>query len=210
MKVDDRRNSRRRFLVQAVPACAVTCLALKGLPTMAQATQPAGQAAAQPSGHPFDQEVPTKLTWRQLLTGQLKGQIDLAKYLTKTLGRERGIALLKAHAAEMAPEVARNWSRRAGGNDFAALKKFLSPTAWSSRLTFEVVESTETVHELKVTECLWAQACLDAGAGEEGFAAICYGDYASARAFNPSLEMVRDKTLMQGHAYCNHRYLWKG
>jgi len=32
---------------------------------------------------------------------------------------------------------------------------------------------------------------------------------AFARAFNPQFEMVRDKTLMQGHDCCSHRYLWK-
>jgi hypothetical protein len=60
------------------------------------------------------------------------------------------------------------------------------------------------------TECLWAKTFVDAGAGDLGNAAICHGDYAFARSFNPGIEMVRDKTLMQGHAYCNHRYLWKG
>lgn len=39
---------------------------------------------------------------------------------------------------------------------------------------------------------------------------MCFGDFAFAKAFNPNIEMVRDKTLMQGHACCNHRYLWKG
>jgi hypothetical protein len=48
---------------------------------------------------------------------------------------------------------------------------------------------------------------LEAKAGDLGFAAICYGDYNMATGFNPKVRMVRDKTLMQGHAYCNHRYL---
>jgi len=77
-------------------------------------------------------------------------------------------------------------------------------------LTFTVAEDTDKVHELRVTECLWAQTFIAAKAGDLGYAGVCFGDYAFAKAFNPSVEMVRDKTLMQGHDGCNHRYLWKG
>ena len=28
--------------------------------------------------------------------------------------------------------------------------------------------------------------------------------------FNPKIKLVRDKTLMQGNNYCNHRYIWQG
>ena len=32
-------------------------------------------------------------------------------------------------------------------------------------------------------------------------------DYTWPTAFNPRFKMERDHTLMQGHEYCNHRYL---
>ena len=50
---------------------------------------------------------------------------------------------------------------------------------------------------------------LDAKLGHIGHAHVCYGDYAWARGFNPKIKMVRDKTLMQGHEYCNHRYIFE-
>jgi hypothetical protein len=59
---------------------------------------------------------------------------------------------------------------------------------------------------MRVTKCIWARTFLDAGLGDVGYAHICHGDYAGVRGFNPALEMVRDKTLMQGHDCCNHRY----
>jgi hypothetical protein len=61
-----------------------------------------------------------------------------------------------------------------------------------------------------MTECIWAKTFLDANAGDIGYAQICIGDYTWAESFNPKITMVRDKTLMQGHDICNHRYLWKG
>jgi hypothetical protein len=210
MKVEQHRCSRRGFLGLAVPACAVTCLALERLPAAARETQTAEQAAARTSPHPFDQPMPRALTFRERFSTEYSDFIPLTQYLTRTLGRERGLQLLEAYGAEQAVESARRLSQRMGGNDFAALKRLFSPEPWGHMLTFEVAESTDRVHELNVTECLWAQTWLGAGAGAEGFAAICHGDYAFAKAFNPDLEMVRDKTLMQGHACCNHRYLWEG
>jgi len=203
------RCDRRGFLGLAVPACAVTCLALKGVPVAARAGQAPGQAAGQPATHAFDQPMPRALTFRERLRTEYGDVIPLTQYLTRTLGREKGLELLEAYGAEQSVGAAKRMSERMGGNDFAALKKLFTPAPWEHMLTFTVVESTDTAHQLKVTECLWAQIWREAGAGQEGFSAVCHGDYAFARAFNPACEMVRDKTLMQGQAYCNHRYLWK-
>jgi len=190
----------------------VTCLAFKGLPLAAKEAEPTGQAAGQTPRHKFDAELPRTPTYRQVFALQYREFIPLTLYLTKTMGRERALALLKTHITERAVEMGTRASQRPEGNDFTVLKKLFTPgtSAYASALEFEVVESTDTAHEIKVTECLWAKTWLDAGAGEQGFASVCYADYAFAKAFNPGLELVRDKTLMQGHAFCNHRYVRKG
>ena len=74
----------------------------------------------------------------------------------------------------------------------------------------EIVEDTEKAFELKITECIWASTFLNAKAGDIGYASVCFGDYAWAEGFNPKIKMIRDKTLMQGHELCNHRYVWLG
>jgi len=208
---DVRLCNRRGFLGLALPACAVTCFALEGAPVVARERSVSGQAPVQPSGHPFDAELPRTLTYRQLLTARFSNVISLAQFMTKSLGHDKTIELLKAYATTRSQQSARSATERAGGHDFTALKQLFTPGApgFKNTLLFEVVESTDAIHELKVTECLWARTWLDAGAGEQGFAAVCFGDYAFAKAFDPRLEMVRDKTLMQGDAFCNHRYLWK-
>jgi len=64
--------------------------------------------------------------------------------------------------------------------------------------------------EIRVTECLWAKTFRDAKAGDIGYATICYQDYAMSQGFSSKLKMIRSKTLMQGHDYCNHRWVWEG
>jgi hypothetical protein len=104
------------------------------------------------------------------------------------------------------------FAKQLRGNDFATLKKMFSPDSpnFKNILTMSITEDTAKVHEIKVTECIFASTFLEAGAGDLGFAVICYADYNMASGFNPKVKMVRDKTLMQGHAYCNHRYLFEG
>ena len=135
--------------------------------------------------------------------------IPFLKFISDEIGKERLIGLLKEHAAEKGLETGKMMVKRFGGNDFATLKKIFDPSSptFNNSLTFTLTEDTERVHEIKVTECLIASVFLKADAGEFGWASVCYGDYAMAEGFNPKIRMVRDKTLMQGHACCNHRYL---
>jgi hypothetical protein len=59
---------------------------------------------------------------------------------------------------------------------------------------------------MRVSACLWAKTFRDAGASELGYASICFGDLALAKAFNPRMEFTRDKTLMQGDDCCHFKY----
>lgn len=209
-------SSRRTFLARMLPACAVTCLGLRSLPLLGGPV-PAGAILPQAAGgqaaakHKFDEELPMKPTFRQLITAEYSSVIPLAVFLSERLGKEEAVQLLKEWATGSGREGGADTAKRLGADDFAALKKFFTPEnrMYKNTLTMEVVESADIAHELKVTECLWADTFLRAKAGELGYAAVCFGDYAFARGFNPKIEMVRDKTLMQGHPYCNHRYLWK-
>ena len=58
-------------------------------------------------------------------------------------------------------------------------------------------------------ECLWAKAFREANAADLGFKLVCSADYVTAEAFNPDIKLIRDKTLMQGHDCCNHKYVVK-
>jgi len=72
-----------------------------------------------------------------------------------------------------------------------------------------IVQDSAKVFELRVSECLWAKTFREADAADLGFKLICSADYVTAEAFNPNIQLVRDKTLMQGHDCCNHKYVVK-
>jgi hypothetical protein len=129
--------------------------------------------------------------------------------LAEKYGRREFIEKLKEAASDSVSQPVKNYVKSIPKNDLAAFTEiFKRPTpSFKNSLTFEITEDTEKAFEVKVTECLWAKTFRDAKAEDIGFACICFPDYAVARAFNPKMKMIRDKTLMQGHDCCNHRYV---
>jgi hypothetical protein len=199
--------SRRLFLSKILPACSLACL---GTSSGLLGFSPTIKGVLQETKHKFDEEFPVKFTGRQLMSMMYgRNYIPLLKFLTEELGKERLITLLKKHAEERGLEMGKSFAKQYGGGDFAALKKMFTPDSpnFKNVLTMSITEDTPNVHEIKVTECIFASTFLDADAGDLGFATICYADYNMAVGFNPKVKMVRDKTLMQRHDCCNHRYL---
>ena len=87
------------------------------------------------------------------------------------------------------------------------VNQFKDKEVYGKILTFDIVEETENVFEMKVTECLNATVFKAQGAADYGYVSVCHGDYAWAQGFNSKIKLVRDKTLMEGHSCCNHRYI---
>jgi hypothetical protein len=198
--------TRRSFLGRVVPACALACF---GAGTLHALTLPEGEEQVANAAHPFDAEFGGKLTYRQFYGVQYREFIDLAKALENEWGAGRTVEFLKKLTTEKMSNYGKLQAERAGDTSFETyVKQFRE--GYGNLLTKEIVEDTGSAFELKVTECIWADTFHLAGAGNIGYAAVCWGDYAWASAFNEKIVMVRDKTLMEGADICNHRYLWKG
>ncbi len=200
--------SRREFITRAVPACSALCLGGGKLLALAPSDN---ESIFQEEKHKFDQEYPKKLTYKQFFATRYREYIKLARALEKEFGKEKTIELLKKFTTEDMRRYGQTQAEKATDKNLKTYTaQFSNPNAFKNVLTKEVVEDTDKAFELKVTECIWATTFLDAKAGDIGYAAVCWGDYAWAEGFNPKIKLVRDKTLMQGHEYCNHRYVWTG
>ncbi len=197
---------RRQFL-KIMPACSLVCLGSGGVWALTQAEK---APSAQEAKHKFDEEMERKLTYRQLVNMEYREFIQLAKALEKEMGKEKLIEFLKKNTYKNMLKYGENHAKRSPDNSFKTYTNTFRPPRYKNVLTAEIVEDTEKAFELKVTECIWASVFHKAEAGDIGYASICYGDYAWPKGFNPKIKMIRDKTLMQGHEYCNHRYVWEG
>ncbi|NIM57953.1 MAG: hypothetical protein GTO16_03290 [Candidatus Aminicenantes bacterium] len=200
------KTNRRKFITSLVPACAVTYMGSNA--AFASILRAEG-TLIQEQKHKFDNKFERELTYRQMLGRQFYNFLILARALEKEMGKEKAIAFLKKVSTEKQTNTGEQQASSMPENSFAAyVKQFRS--GFDNVLTMEIVEDTEKAFELKVTECIWADTFLKAKAGDIGYAWVCWGDYAWAEGFNPKIKLVRDKTLMQGHDRCNHRYIWTG
>jgi hypothetical protein len=120
-----------------------------------------------------------------------------------------GLDILKESTSKAVEIEIKKRLKKLPNNDLATFTSFFKNRSalWENSLTFQIVDDTETAFEVKVTECLWAKTFRDVNAEDIGYSWICFPDYAWAKAFNPKMRMIRDKTLMQGHDFCNHRYV---
>jgi hypothetical protein len=198
---------RRQFITRLIPACALTCLGVKTAPGFDLfGEKPVGQE----SKHKFDGSFDRPLTNRQFFAVRYGEFIQLAKVLEKEMGQEKFLEFLKKNTQARLLQAGQNQAKNSPDTSFQTYIKTFKNPIYDKTLTMAIIEDTDKAFELKVTECLWAATFLEAKAGEIGYAAVCYGDYAWAEGFNPKIKLIRDKTLMQGHDCCNHRYIWEG
>jgi len=196
---------RRKFLTQVMPACSFACLWAGALRADDQALQ-GGDKDDEP--HKFDVEVELKMSPLERVSLQNGNFIDFIKTLQAELDEEELIRLLEVYSEGVGKRVGEMQAKRSPDTSFQTFVSTFRPPRYANLLTHEVVKDTDKVFELRVTECVWAKVYRDAGLGGPiGHAAVCNMDYYWPTAFNTNFKMERDKTLMQGDAFCNHRYL---
>ncbi len=198
---------RRRFLATLMPACALTCLGGRSILGANILSVP---EAAQEAKHKFDAPFDRPITFRQFFGVRYGEFLRLARALEKEMGQEKFMAFLKKKTEDELFQLGQQQAKQSPDPNFATYVNTFKGPNYDKTLTMEIVEDTDKAFELKVTECIWATTFLQAKAGEIGYAAVCFGDYAWAQGFNSKIKLVRDKTLMQGHDLCNHRYVWEG
>ncbi len=199
--------TRRGFLTGLAPVCALTCLNMNK--TMAWNFSK-GDQEQESSGHKFDKPYSRQLTFRQVSDIRYRNFISLAKDLEKGMGKEALIEFLKKRTLAELLEQGKSYAKRSPDTSFKTFSNIFKNPWMQATLTMEIIEDTDTIFEVKVSECLVADTFLRAKAGEIGNAAVCIGDFTFAEGFSPKIKMIRDKTLTLGHACCNHRYVWNG
>jgi hypothetical protein len=195
---------RRQFIFKTIPACALTCSLGNQLFGMSPELE-------EQELHMFDREFPMKLTYRKFIEGQNFQFIELAKVVQDKLGKEETLELIKQMATKFNLERGKKQAENSSDRSLKSYTRmFAEPKEWEGILRMEIVEDSESAFELKVSECIQAANYIDHDAADIGYANVCWGDYAWAEGFNPKIKLVRDKTLMEGHSCCNHRYVWTG
>ena len=143
-------------------------------------------------------------TYEDAFIWKFEYYIDIMQGLAEYLGRDKLIEMIK-RAVDESNGIS------ASDNPEHTLTKYIEygDDAFENMMTWEVIEQTDKVYEMRVTECLWAKVFQDRDAADIGYATICYSDFSAARAYHSKLKLERTQTIMQGHDCCNHRWTWE-
>lgn len=205
-------SSRRGFITKIVPACAATCLIPGKIPNIFNAEEDKFLQQEKPD---FDRQIKSRLTYRQYFNKRFKEYyIPLMKELSKEIGKDRLVEIIKRTSYRLNFELGQRLAARLPKNDLYTLMGGFRNANKNGMLynsdPWEVLEDTEKTFEIKIKDCLTAVVFREEDAADFGFATVCYADYALPQGFNSKIKLVRDKTVMQGHDCCNHRYVLTG
>jgi hypothetical protein len=194
---------RREFLRKTVSSCALCCFAAPITFALVKNGPMAGDEK-----HKFDSD--SGLTMKQVyIFAYTQGYIPAMKNLMKQIGREKFLEMLK-NSSEMLYQTNNDSEINYNERTLISLANELRSSAEGFnklRNTFKFVQSDEHILEMRTTECLWAKIFREADAADIGYAGFCYQDYPFAKAYNPKIKFVREKTLMMGHEYCDNKWV---
>ena len=203
---DSFKIERRDFIRRVMPACALGCLGVCG---SAGAAALATESLPCQEKHKFDEELPP-LTLRQYFSRQLSTGLEPLMAIREEIGEEKLIRILEGYSFARGAEQGKEDSEAREVTDFHNYNERFRSGQMDRIITFTIVEDTAEAFEIKVTECALADPIQEADAGLIGNAWLCHEDYGHANGYNPKIKLIRDKTLVKGDAYCNHRYEWTG
>lgn len=201
-------SSRREFLLNVLPVGTLFCLGCGKLSSWTAMQQ--AQITAEKK-HKFQED--SGMSFQEVFNFAYRDHIEMMRFLTKEIGQDRFMEMLKREGDEWAKQDAQKQLKTLGANDFATFRADFreKPSRfWEHVITSSIVEDTERAIETKVTECLWAKTYREAEAADLGYILCCYPDFPWASAFNPKMKLIRTKTLMRGDDCCHFRWVWEG
>jgi hypothetical protein len=191
-----------------IPACAITCLGCNDAFAVAfYGEKPADEQDV----HDFQKEL--TITYKRLFDYRYKSNfIPVFRAMQEDVGKDKVLEMIKAASSKNNRDLGQRIAERREDNSFSAFAEpFRNPRGvFKHANIYDIVEDTDIAFEMRFSECLTATVFREADAADIGYAAVCHADFALPGGFNPGIELVRDKTLMEGHDCCNHRYVYKG
>ena len=170
----------------------------------------AKQNDQQAHAHKFDQT--PGMTTEELYTFFYGSIIPALQAANKDMGEAFIRSLTRGavdNIAQMIAAMVKDMSVRDTKALAELYRSIMSTAPYDKAFTCEVAQQSDTVLELKFTECLPAKVLRSMGATDIGCALECSGGEGVARTFNPKMRFTNPMNMMRGDAYCIERYEMK-
>lgn len=131
----------------------------------------------------------------------------LIKGFAKKIGVDKAFSIAKEIICEDAVLSGKSLADKYSGNSLEDLLKIVNEV-WAKDGTLEIKNITlnENTLSFDVTACGYAKMYERLGIKELGSVLSCCRDFAFMDGFNPEIELIRTKTIMEGADICDFRY----
>ena len=126
--------------------------------------------------------------------------------VSQRIGRDEALAILQEVNQQEAFQRGQSMMEKEGQNGIEELVNEVAGWGEGGVWEMDVLEQTSTTYFFNVTRCPYYEKYRELGLEEFGVGFSCCRDEPFARGFNPQLELVRTKTIMEGANHCDFRY----
>ena len=123
------------------------------------------------------------------------------------IGHEKSEKILGAAIEKAAIEQGKSLAEESeGGPSLRAFISLFERWKMGGALEVEVLEETDEQFDFNVTRCRYAETYKEMGLGKIGHLLSCGRDGSFCKGYDPSIELDRGQTIMQGATHCDFRY----
>jgi len=135
---------------------------------------------------------------------------SLIKAFADKTGYDNAMEIVKQVVRKDAILSGRTLADKYGGNTLRELSKIVNEV-WASdeALKIEIIKEDEDELCFNVNSCKYADMYEKLGIRELGCLLSCSRDFWFMDGFNPEIELIRTKTIMDGSECCDFRYVRK-
>lgn len=127
--------------------------------------------------------------------------------LVRDYGKQQAQAVIGEAVSQAAVKAGKYFAEREpNGPDLAGFVALQTLWEQDDALKVEIIASDATHYDYDVHRCRYAEMYREMGLGEIGHLLSCNRDELFIVGYDPNVELVRTKTLMQGDSHCNFRY----
>jgi hypothetical protein len=132
---------------------------------------------------------------------------SLIKEFAKEIGYEKAIEIAKEAIKKDAILSGKMLAEKFSGNSLSELST-IAKVVWAkdNAMSIRIIRETEMELFFDVTECGYAKMYEKLGLRDLGCILSCDRDFSFLEGFNPSIELIRTKTIMDGKETCDFRY----
>ena len=132
---------------------------------------------------------------------------SLIKEYAKEIGYEKAIEIAKEVIKKDAVLSGKMLAEKFSGNSLSELST-IAKEVWAkdNAMSIRIIEETTDELFFDVTECGYAKMYEKLGLRDLGCILSCDRDFSFLEGFNPSIELIRTKTIMDGKDICDFRY----